>query len=467
MPRSRRALRLLLLAVALVLGACRGRRARSAAADQRRHAARRPPRRARQPARRHAESRPAGRGEHRLHRRLRALGPHAAVAQRPDDRPLPGGDRRPEQRIGGRGERADARQPRCARPAGARMPSSATGCCAAPRVSTPASTATTTPFRSSKRRVRCPSASRRIPPRRRCGRSRPAARSRDARCFVWVHYQDPHGPYQPPEELRERFLERERAAHDGRRTLPAAVRLLGSGRDPELSGPGRPAARSPSTAPATTARSRTSTARSAACSRGSAPGAERAIVVFSADHGESLGEQDLWFAHGEHLTEAQVRVPVWLRIPGRRPARRDDVASLLDLHATLLGLATGAAAAPAAPRPRPARARCGEGLEPRLSRDARGLEGEALRLDRGWLQVRASCIATTSGRVSCFGSATTRIDLAAPAPQLAASLRERIAEFRERMPEVEPVMRAEPFSEEDRANLRALGYEATEQGDAA
>jgi hypothetical protein len=33
------------------------------------------------------------------------------------------------------------------------------------------------------------------------------------------------------------------------------------------------------------------------------------------------------------------------------------------------------------------------------------------------------------------------------------------------MPQVEPVVRAEPLSEEDRANLRALGYEPTEEAE--
>ena len=59
-----------------------------------------------------------------------------------------------------------------------------------------------------------------------------------------------------------------------------------------------------------------------------------------------LGEQDYWFAHGEHLFDALVRVPLWLRVPGLRPARRDDVATLLDLHATLRGLAEIGAPAP-------------------------------------------------------------------------------------------------------------------------
>src|SRR5439155_948930 len=64
--------------------------------------------------------------------------------------------------------------------------------------------------------------------------------------------------------------------------------------------------------------------------------AEEAIVVFAADHGEGLGEGDYWFAHGERLTDALVRVPLLLRAPRRLPGSRADVVSLIDLVPTLL-----------------------------------------------------------------------------------------------------------------------------------
>jgi len=40
----------------------------------------------------------------------------------------------------------------------------------------------------------------------------------------------------------------------------------------------------------------------------------RTVVAFAADHGEGLGEDDYWFAHGEYLNEAQVRVPHELKL---------------------------------------------------------------------------------------------------------------------------------------------------------
>ena len=281
---------------------------------------------------------------------------------------------------------------------------------------------------------------------------------RGARCFVWVHYQDPHGPYQPPDDLRERFLERERAAPDGRRVLPLLSDFSGSGGIPDYQA--------------------LENQQEVAFYRAGYDGevayldqeigrllaglgaeVERAIVVFSADHGESLGEGDLWFAHGEQLSEVQVRVPVWLRLPGRSPARRDDVVSLLDLHATLLGLATGAAAGAVAH----GRDLLAPDAAKGSSRVYLAALGGAKEKKYGWIEDGYKFIVTFrdgiwQGQLFRLGDDT--IDLAAPAPQLVASLRERIAAFRDRMPKIEPVVRDEPFSEADRARLRALGYEA-------
>src|SRR5689334_3975070 len=40
------------------------------------------------------------------------------------------------------------------------------------------------------------------------------------RLFLWVHYQDPHGPYAPPDALRSRALEMENKAADAAHVLP-------------------------------------------------------------------------------------------------------------------------------------------------------------------------------------------------------------------------------------------------------
>ncbi len=116
--------------------------------------------------------------------------------------------------------------------------------------------------------------------------------------FLWVHFYDPHAPYNPPPQ----FLERAHGqAYDGEvafadaqlgRVL-AAVDEIGRAQD--------------------------------------------TIVVVAGDHGESLGE------HGEHthgmlLFEAAVRVPLVLAGPGVAPGVRRQAVSTVDVAPTILRL---------------------------------------------------------------------------------------------------------------------------------
>jgi hypothetical protein len=56
------------------------------------------------------------------------------------------------------------------------------------------------------------------------------------------------------------------------------------------------------------------------------------------DHGESLGEQDS-MGHGKRLTEATLRVPLFVLSPSVTPGVRSDPVGTVDLAATLLALA--------------------------------------------------------------------------------------------------------------------------------
>jgi hypothetical protein len=51
----------------------------------------------------------------------------------------------------------------------------------------------------------------------------------DAPVFLWVHYQDPHGPYTPPPGYREKFMASEREMPDGTRRLPFDDTQTGQG----------------------------------------------------------------------------------------------------------------------------------------------------------------------------------------------------------------------------------------------
>ncbi len=68
--------------------------------------------------------------------------------------------------------------------------------------------------------------------------------------------------------------------------------------------------------------------------------ADNTLVIFTADHGESLTEHDFFFDHGEYLYETCVRVPLIIRFPDRRYAqiRKTGQVRLVDLTPTILQL---------------------------------------------------------------------------------------------------------------------------------
>ena len=62
------------------------------------------------------------------------------------------------------------------------------------------------------------------------------------------------------------------------------------------------------------------------------------VVVFVADHGESLGEHDYW-GHGRNLYESGLKVPMGIVWPGRiAPATIEGPALISDLASTILSL---------------------------------------------------------------------------------------------------------------------------------
>ena len=68
---------------------------------------------------------------------------------------------------------------------------------------------------------------------------------------------------------------------------------------------------------------------------------DQTLVIVTADHGEGLGEHDL-FDHGESLYRTEIRVPLVMVLPGgsRSPGVVDKSVSLRDLPATIAELVT-------------------------------------------------------------------------------------------------------------------------------
>jgi arylsulfatase A-like enzyme len=152
------------------------------------------------------------------------------------------------------------------------------------------------------------------------------------RVFLWVHYQDPHGPYTapsdyvappgpPPPGVRDQRLPVLAPRKRGFAGIPD-FQILGDERD----------------SAAYHAEIRFLDAQLGAFFAAlRAKGLwEDAAIAVTADHGEGLGEEKHWYEHGELLAPAETAVPLLLRVPGRHPAVREDLASLLDLLPTLL-----------------------------------------------------------------------------------------------------------------------------------
>jgi arylsulfatase len=193
--------------------------------------------------------------------------------------------------------------------------------------------------------------------------------------FLWVHFYEPHGVYDPGDEVARRFYRKSgrppldpeavvpyqrfrnsldpddyEARYDGEVFLADA----GAGRVLGAAGPG-------------------------------------AVVALTADHGEGFGENGYWYRHGSLLDDAAVHVPLIFAGPGV-PAgdRRAGIVRLIDVAPTLLHLA----GRPPLPGARGGSLRKGEPEEPAFS-EARRLGGVS---DRSGIDTRYKVSARVAGR---------------------------------------------------------------------
>jgi arylsulfatase A-like enzyme len=72
----------------------------------------------------------------------------------------------------------------------------------------------------------------------------------------------------------------------------------------------------------------------------------RTLVIVTSDHGEGMGEHDLFF-HGESLYRTEIRVPLVIALPGQTQSTVvSEPVSLRDLPATIVDLTGHGTAAP-------------------------------------------------------------------------------------------------------------------------
>jgi arylsulfatase A-like enzyme len=177
---------------------------------------------------------------------------------------------------------------------------------------------------------------------------------------------------------------------------------------------------------------------------------EESVIVFIADHGESLGEHGVWFSHGSRLTDEQVRVPLLLRDPREVARRIDRPVALLDLRSTLRGLLGLEVADPSRDL-----LADGNSSQPYLStlgvleqrQRAIIAEGHKLVMEEGPVRPRF--------RLYRLGEES--LDLAASQPEIVARLKARLQSARQSF-ETDRRETRRDLSPEDREQLRVLGY---------
>lgn len=154
--------------------------------------------------------------------------------------------------------------------------------------------------------------------------------------FMWIHYQDPHGPYTPPERFAKlyrnpdqepRILKVNRTS-SGYGGIPNYQKLrdnrdyyyYASQYDREihyLDEQFEPLI---------------NTLKDLGVY-------DEDLIIFSADHGEGLGEHNYYFAHGENLYNSQNHVPLIMKYKKKLKGRRTDFTQHLDILPTILNIA--------------------------------------------------------------------------------------------------------------------------------
>jgi len=282
--------------------------------------------------------------------------------------------------------------------------------------------------------------------------------------FLWIHLMDPHGPYAPSERCRAPF-DPATYRRDGEPDLAVAPGNYATHEIPhyqafdEERAPSVYRARYDGEIRCTDER----VGDIVALLRKHGVW-DHALVVLTADHGESLGEHDYYFQHGAVVYDDELRVPLVLHGPGIPAGRRVAASvSLIDVAPTVLDLLG---------LPVPATME-GKSLLPLLRGDvadrpafAQTYYGEgvvALRQgDTKYIFTPPTAVGGVPAREELYDLAADPgelHDLAAEAPDRVRALRQTVAAWfdtqKDRPPGEPPLPPRDPAGERQ---LRALGY---------
>jgi len=151
--------------------------------------------------------------------------------------------------------------------------------------------------------------------------------------FLWVHYQDPHGPYTPPPPYRDKF----HFPSEGQPELNVLSDESGFGGIPHYQGlEGLRRAGEYESRYAGEIAYTDHWIGELLANVEAASGRRPLVILLTADHGESLGEDNFYFAHGHSTAPDLSHVPFILRVPGHPGERRRELVSHVDVMPTLL-----------------------------------------------------------------------------------------------------------------------------------
>lgn len=147
--------------------------------------------------------------------------------------------------------------------------------------------------------------------------------------FMWMHYQDPHGPYIPPAPYNELFVNLDQSPHPLEIADKGGIppyQKLGDHTDyhyyvSQYDGEIR-------YYDDQFGRLLTWLKENGMY--------EDSMILFTSDHGEAMGEYNYFFAHGHNLSNNQIHVPLILKEADGLAGTRPDNVQLMDIVPTLL-----------------------------------------------------------------------------------------------------------------------------------
>jgi arylsulfatase A-like enzyme len=166
--------------------------------------------------------------------------------------------------------------------------------------------------------------------------------------FLWVHYIDPHVPYFPPQDLARQFDPQYRGRYRdhfgavrggiGNRAYPADLPKRRAVFQNDL--PDEVNAHIRRLYAADVRYTDNSIADLVTGIRGQL--GDNWLIIFTSDHGESLGEHDFFYDHGDYVYNATLKVPLAFIFPKdeslQGPRKIPDAVSLIDVMPTLIEL---------------------------------------------------------------------------------------------------------------------------------